>query len=219
MDDLLGEQSDGRPPWVSRVMDDLLGEQSDGRPPWVSRVMGEQSDRRWVSIVIDDLLATMIPESGGIYTYIRRTLGPTPGFVYLWMALIIEEPTMRVVDGYTFGYYILQPFFPHDPPVVPIKLLAAVLIVFLAWVNCCAVKVSVALQDVLMIPKILILGSIIITGIYRLVTDPSSSYEEPFQGTCLALPVIATAFYQGLYTYDGWWVPPSVSWGWMQEHN
>ncbi|XP_053635046.1 Y+L amino acid transporter 2-like [Cherax quadricarinatus] len=149
-------------------------------------------------------LATMIPESGGIYTYIRRTLGPTPGFVYLWMALIIEEPTMRVVDGYTFGYYILQPFFPHDPPVVPIKLLAAVLIVFLAWVNCCAVKVSVALQDVLMIPKILILGSIIITGIYRLVTDPSSSYEEPFQGTCLALPVIATAFYQGLYTYDGW---------------
>ncbi|XP_042222290.1 LOW QUALITY PROTEIN: Y+L amino acid transporter 2-like [Homarus americanus] len=152
-------------------------------------------------------LATMMPESGGMYTYIHTAFGPLPAFVYLWTALIIEEPTMRVIDAFTFGTYVLQPFFPSDPPQVPVRLLAAALILFLAWVNCRGLKGSVNLQDVLMIPKVLILGSIIGVGFYQLATGTSSStsYQgDVFQGTRLSVAVIATAFYQGLYTYDGW---------------
>ncbi|KAG7168980.1 Y+L amino acid transporter 2-like 8 [Homarus americanus] len=155
-------------------------------------------------------LATMMPESGGMYTYIHTAFGPLPAFVYLWTALIIEEPTMRVIDAFTFGTYVLQPFFPSDPPQVPVRLLAAALILFLAWVNCRGLKGSVNLQDVLMIPKVLILGSIIGVGFYQLATGTSSStsYQgDVFQGTRLSVAVIATAFYQGLYTYDGWTFP------------
>ncbi|XP_045592606.2 Y+L amino acid transporter 2 isoform X1 [Procambarus clarkii] len=148
--------------------------------------------------------ATMIPVSGGFYTYISVAFGPAPAFVHLWVNIIIVQPTMQVVNAYTFGYYVLRPFFPDDPPDAAIRLLAAALIVLLAWINSRTVRVSVALQNVLMIPKLMILAGIIITGLYYLATDLSPSYHHPFHHTRFYLPALITAFYQGIYTYDGW---------------
>ena len=75
---------------------------------------------------------------------------------------------------------------------------------FLAWLNIRSVKGSLILQNVLVFPKIIILGAIIIVGFYRLATSPSSSFNDPFANTSVDPPTIATAFYQGLYTYNGW---------------
>ncbi|KAK8379016.1 hypothetical protein O3P69_009636 [Scylla paramamosain] len=151
-------------------------------------------------------LATMIPSSGGAYSYVLAAYGRVAAFVYLWMSLFLEEANMLAIDALTFGTYVLQPFFPDSqtPPEIPVRLMAAVIILFLAWLNIRSVKASVVLQNVLMFPKFVILGAITIVGIYRLATSPSSSFNDSFANTFTGPATIATAFYQGLYTYNGW---------------
>ncbi|XP_045108013.1 Y+L amino acid transporter 2-like [Portunus trituberculatus] len=151
-------------------------------------------------------LAAMIPSSGGAYSYVLTAYGRVAAFVFLWMSLFLEEVNMMAIDALTFGTYVLQPFFPDSqtPPEIPVRLLAAVMILFLMWLNIRSVKGSVVLQNVLVFPKFIILGAIIIVGFYRLATSPSSSFNDAFANTSTNPATIATAFYQGLYTYNGW---------------
>lgn len=53
----------------------------------------------------------MIPKSGGDYAYISAAFGGLPGFLYLWVALIIIMPTGNAVISLTFAHYILKPLF------------------------------------------------------------------------------------------------------------
>ncbi|KAK3873882.1 hypothetical protein Pcinc_021143 [Petrolisthes cinctipes] len=153
-------------------------------------------------------LATMIPESGGAYSYVRAAFGDTAAFLCMWTSITIEDPTTRVIEALTFANYVLQPFFPShsQPPEVPLRLLAALVIVFLAWLNIYSVKASLFLQKAILAPKVLILVAIISVGLYRLALDPttSTSFVSPFVGSSKTAPLLATAFHQGLYTYDGW---------------
>ena len=74
-------------------------------------------------------LGTCILKSGGDYAYIRESLGPLPGFLYLWVALVVIIPTGNAVTALTFAYYILQPIFPTcDPNDIVIRLLASLAI-------------------------------------------------------------------------------------------
>ena len=62
----------------------------------------------------------------GDYAYIRESLGPLLGFLYILVALIVIIPTGNSVTSLTFAYYILQPIFPTcDPNDVGVRLLAA----------------------------------------------------------------------------------------------
>lgn len=74
-------------------------------------------------------LGTMILKSGGDYAYIRESLGPLPGFLYLWVAQVVILPTGNAVMALTFSYYVLQPIFPTcEPPESLIRILAALAI-------------------------------------------------------------------------------------------
>jgi len=74
-------------------------------------------------------LGTCILESGGDYAYIKKAFGSLPGFLYLWVALVVIIPTGNAVTSLTFSYYILQPLFPTcEPPDASVRLLAALAI-------------------------------------------------------------------------------------------
>ncbi len=74
-------------------------------------------------------LGTSILKSGADYAYISEAFGPLPGFLYLWVAIIVIMPTGNAVCALTFSYYTLQPIFPTcEPPQSVIVLLAAVAI-------------------------------------------------------------------------------------------
>jgi len=78
-------------------------------------------------------LGTSILRSGGDYAYIRESLGGLPGFLYLWVAIVVIFPTGNAVAALTFAYYILQPIFPTcEPPESAVRLIAA-----LAICECC----------------------------------------------------------------------------------
>ncbi|XP_066940167.1 Y+L amino acid transporter 2-like [Macrobrachium rosenbergii] len=151
-------------------------------------------------------LGTMIPKSGGDYAYIHEAFGPLPAFLYLWVALVIIMPTGNTVIALTFANYILQPLFSNcdSPPDIPIRLIAAVVICFLTWVNCTNVKWATKVQDVFTGSKIFALIIIIGAGVYHLATGNVDNYRKPFEGTNMDVAAFATAFYQGLFSFAGW---------------
>jgi len=80
-------------------------------------------------------LGTSVLSSGGDYAYIRESLGGLPGFLYLWVAIVVIMPTGNAIGALTFAYYILQPIFPTcEPPESAVRLIAA-----LAISECCVV--------------------------------------------------------------------------------
>ncbi|VDL66443.1 unnamed protein product [Nippostrongylus brasiliensis] len=49
-----------------------------------------------------------------------------PAFLFLWMALVIINPTSNAIIALTFANYALKPFFPNcEVPVLAVDLLAA----------------------------------------------------------------------------------------------
>lgn len=58
----------------------------------------------------------MIPKSGGDYAYINAAFGPLPGFLYLWVALLILVPAGNAITALTFAQYLLKPFYPVCEP-------------------------------------------------------------------------------------------------------
>jgi len=151
-------------------------------------------------------LGTMIPLSGGDYIYIGEAFGPLPAFLYLWVSLLIIQPTGNAIIALAFAKYIIYPWFSactHIPD-ISIKLIAAVLTCFLTWVNCVSTRASLKMQDFLTLAKVGALIVIIVAGVYHLATGNTQNFQDPFVDTHWEASSIATAFYQGLFSFAGW---------------
>ncbi|XP_015584755.1 Y+L amino acid transporter 2 [Cephus cinctus] len=150
-------------------------------------------------------LGTSIPRSGGDYAYIHEAFGALPSFLYLWAANLIFVPTTNAIMGLTFAQYVLQPFFPNCPiPDAGVRLIAALTICLLTFVNCYDVKETSKMQNVFMFAKIAALVIIIIAGLTWLMMGHAENFENAFEGTTTDPGKIAVAFYSGIFSYSGW---------------
>ena len=66
------------------------------------------------------------------------------------------------------------------------------------------VKWAANVQNVFMMSKVVALTVVIVTGAVHLGTGHLDNYKDPMYGTNWLPGVIATAFYQSLFAYDGW---------------
>ena len=108
-------------------------------------------------------------QPGGDYTYILDSLGPFIGFVRLWAECLIVRPCTITIVALTFAKYSVQLIFPEcDPPEESVKMLAAVCICVLAFINCWNVKWATAVQDIFTYAKLLALFLIMATGVVQL---------------------------------------------------
>ncbi|KAK7583776.1 hypothetical protein V9T40_004739 [Parthenolecanium corni] len=115
-------------------------------------------------------LGCMISKTGADYAYIMETFGPFLAFVRLWVECMIVRPCSQAIVALTFSVYALKPFFEDcDPPESATKLLAAVCIMFLTFVNCWNVHWTTMVQDVFTFAKLLALVIIIIAGFVELI--------------------------------------------------
>ncbi|XP_004421287.1 large neutral amino acids transporter small subunit 2 isoform X1 [Diceros bicornis minor] len=153
-------------------------------------------------------LGVTIPKSGGDYSYVKDIFGGLAGFLRLWIAVLVIYPTNQAVIALTFSNYVLQPLFPTClPPDSGLRLLAAICLLLLTWVNCSSVRWATRVQDIFTAGKLLALALIIIMGVVQICKgeyfwlEPKNAFanfREPNIG------LIALAFLQGSFAYGGW---------------
>ncbi|KAJ3595557.1 hypothetical protein NHX12_004860 [Muraenolepis orangiensis] len=153
-------------------------------------------------------LGVTIPKSGGDYSYVKDIFGGLAGFLRLWIAVLVIYPTNQAVIALTFSNYILQPLFPSClPPEAGLRLLAAVCLLLLTWVNCSNVRWATRVQDVFTAGKLLALGLIILMGLIQICKghyhwlEPAHAFQT-FRGYDVGR--IALSFLQGSFAYGGW---------------
>ncbi|XP_076028731.1 large neutral amino acids transporter small subunit 1 isoform X1 [Oratosquilla oratoria] len=148
-------------------------------------------------------LGCMIQKTGADYAYIMTTFGPFLAFMRLWVECMIVRPCSQTIVALTFSIYIMKPFFPTcDPPDASARLLAAVCILVLTFVNCWSVKWATRVQDIFTGAKLFALAIIIVTGFVQLGRGQTQHFN--FDNTEPDVTKIALSFYSGLFAYNGW---------------
>lgn len=152
-------------------------------------------------------LGTMIPKSGGDYAYISAAFGPFAAFLQLWTMLVIVQPAGNAIVALTFANYVLRPFYNDVeclPPPLALRLIAAIVLCLLTFINCYNVKWATFVQDSLMFAKVIALVIIIIAGFVHLGQGNAGNLQNMFEGTTRDPGLICLSFYAGLFSYAGW---------------
>ncbi|XP_020280702.1 Y+L amino acid transporter 2 [Pseudomyrmex gracilis] len=150
-------------------------------------------------------LGTSILRSGGDYAYIHEAFGELPSFLYLWAANLIFVPTTNAIMALTFAQYIVEPFFTTcATPDDGVRLIAALTLCLLTFINCYGVKETSIMQNIFMYAKVAALVIIIITGLVWICSGHTENFENSFENTNVDPGKIAVAFYSGIFSYSGW---------------
>ncbi|XP_029349154.1 b(0,+)-type amino acid transporter 1 isoform X1 [Echeneis naucrates] len=150
-------------------------------------------------------LGTIIPESGAEYIYMLRTVGRVVAFMFVFSFIIVMRPASATVIALGFAEYVVAPFYSDcSPPELVVKSVAAGGIIVLAIINCLSVRLSTGIQVVTMVVKVLAMALIIISGVVMLFQGNTQNFVNSFEGTHVSVNAIGFAFYQGLWSYDGW---------------
>uniref|UniRef100_A0A3Q3G4N2 b(0,+)-type amino acid transporter 1 n=1 Tax=Labrus bergylta TaxID=56723 RepID=A0A3Q3G4N2_9LABR len=156
-------------------------------------------------------IGTIISESGGDFIYILRIYGPCPAFFAAITFILVVRPFGIAAMAISIAEYVTAPFYTDClPPQIVVKCAAAVAILVVAFVNVLNVRVAIKIQVVFLVAKVLALTFIIIGGIVKAIQNnnvivENLKVENAFKGTRYSLSTLGMAFYQGLWSYAGWY--------------
>ncbi|MDQ2867246.1 MAG: amino acid permease [Verrucomicrobiota bacterium] len=141
-------------------------------------------------------LATLMPEVGGQYAYLREAFHPLIGFLYGWALLLVIQTGGMAAVAITFARYFLE----LTNIAAPDWLIAASALAVLTLINCLGVVCGGRTQSLLMVLKILALAALIGIGFFApvhtaIAAVPSSADTLTDFGGAL-VPV--------LFAYGGW---------------
>lgn len=138
---------------------------------------------------------------GGQYAYLREAYHPAVGFVYGWALLLVIQTGGMAAVAVTFARYFRE--ITHLP--FGDKLVAAVTLGLLTIINCIGVKAGSAVQNVLMVIKILALVMLVGCALW-LVGLPNMSFTPALDRPVSLGLVAAFAAAMGpvMFTYGGW---------------
>lgn len=154
-------------------------------------------------------LGTMMPKSGGEFTYMKDGFGAPLGFLYSWVAVLLIKPSSISAISAVFGQYATEVFYDSPdcpPPTSLVKMVTVAAIILLTCINCLSTKSATSLQIAMTAAKLFALVLIICVGFVRMFQgytehiSPSASFE----GSSTQVFAYGIAFYQGLWAYDGW---------------
>jgi APA family basic amino acid/polyamine antiporter len=171
-------------------------------------------------------LGAMMPETGGIYVYFRRMFGDFVAFLYGWAAFSVINTAATAAISFVCAQYM--DYFLHLPRfteaveksfILPlpfigdlyplqnfgVKILAAVLIALLTWINVRSVKAGSTFQLVTTIVKIVLIV-LLVGGIFFSGQGSFSNFytaADPKSGSDLLAGIIA-ALTGAFFAYDGW---------------
>ncbi|KAG1684573.1 b(0,+)-type amino acid transporter 1 [Nymphon striatum] len=170
-------------------------------------------------------LGTMLPHSGAEYMYFYEAFGSLPAFMFAWVSVFVLKPSMLAIICLSLGEYVAEPL-SHGcvTSQIIIKLIAAFTVIGITYINCFSVTVATKIQNVFTAAKLFAIAIIIVGGLYQMasgmsrlgfyfadahlsliyLTGQTQFLYEGFEGSTKSFSDIATAFYSGLWAYDGW---------------
>uniref|UniRef100_A0A8C6Z9D3 b(0,+)-type amino acid transporter 1 n=1 Tax=Nothoprocta perdicaria TaxID=30464 RepID=A0A8C6Z9D3_NOTPE len=200
---------------VSFIAGTMVGSGIFMSPEWVLYHMGSPASSLviWASCGLLAMLGalsyaelgTIIKESGGEYIYILRIFGPLPAFLFAYSSVILVRPGSLAAVCLSFAEYAVAPFYPGcASPQIVIKCTAAACILLLTIINCLNVKLVTSIMNIFTAAKLLALLVIAVGGLVLLAKGHTQNFQNGFQNTTAGIAPIGVAFYQGLWSYDGW---------------
>ena len=142
-------------------------------------------------------LASVRPDVGGQYAYLREAFHPLVAFVYGWVLLLVIQTGGMAAVAVTFAQYFVQltrvPIrYPH---------LAAIVLAILTIINCFGVRAGGTVQNVLMVLKIAAIVGLVACGF--LLGDAVST-NDVLSTSNASLQAFGLALVPVIFSYGGW---------------
>lgn len=145
-------------------------------------------------------VASRIPKSGGIYTYIEELYGKAWGFVCGWVQVVIYGPALMSALSLYFASLFVQFFKLDNTSQIPVAFLV---LFFLSSVSAVGTHYGAWLSSVTTVLKLI---PIAVIGVCGLVMG-----QEPIFGQIFSVPAatgqaagLGAAILATLWAYDGW---------------
>lgn len=139
-------------------------------------------------------LARRIPESGGEYLFLSRTIHPAAGYVSGWLSLLVGFSAPIAAAAFALGEYT-RGWFPES---MNPRWTGTAAITGLALVHSISVRRAVWLQNAVVAGKILlILAFVVVAGVHLEPTESRLAGEPTLGGFAVSLVWIS-------FAYSGW---------------
>ena len=147
----------------------------------------------------------MIPSSGAEYSYFMVAFGPFPAYMFSWVSTIIIKPSQLAIICLSFAEYVVEAFaYECAPSDTLLKIVGMTTVAVVTLVNCLSVRLATTVQNVFCFCKLLAIFIIIAGGIYQMIMGERSDFLRDESSEMPSVGRLATAFYSGLWAYDGW---------------
>lgn len=138
-------------------------------------------------------LARRIPESGGEYRFLSRTVHPAAGYLAGWVSLLVGFSAPVAAAAFGFGAYA-KAWAPGVPP----QALGTLLVLACAGLHATQVRRGARVQDAAVVVKLLIIVGFVGLAATRLRDVPAAAVEAP-PVTAFAVALVWVSF-----SYSGW---------------
>lgn len=153
-------------------------------------------------------LGTMNTSSGAEYAYFMDAFGAPPAFLFSWVSTLVLKPSQMAIICLSFAQYTVEAFTVDcEPPDEVVKIVALLAIVLILLINCYSVNLATGVQNAFTAAKLMAILVVIVGGSYKLIQGNTQHLQTAFNtidGSTLNIGRLATAFYTGLWAYDGW---------------
>ncbi|XP_050460053.1 b(0,+)-type amino acid transporter 1-like isoform X1 [Cataglyphis hispanica] len=153
-------------------------------------------------------LGTMNTSSGAEYAYFMDAFGAPPAFLFSWVSTLVLKPSQMAIICLSFAQYTVEAFTVDcEPPDQVVKVVALLAIVLILLINCYSVNLATGVQNAFTAAKLMAILVVIVGGSYKLIQGNTQHLQTAFDtidGSTINFGRLATAFYTGLWAYDGW---------------
>ena len=151
-------------------------------------------------------LASMWPQSGGEYVYLRKIFGGLPSFLSGWISLMVGFTASIAVATLTLVWYLSEAVnvgILQNP--TNQKVLAASIIFIFGFWHLIGVKFGGFIQNAMTIVKIIIILLLVFFGLYFADWSHISRLTESYkEGASFFSPTSSFALLMIMFAYSGW---------------
>src|SRR6516225_2759960 len=143
-------------------------------------------------------LAGALPETGGVFVYLREAFGRMAAFLFGWAELTVVRASALGAIAIVFAEYFLRMIGVNDPDTVHYT--AAVSILLVAAFNSAGIQIAAGVQNVTAAAKYLALVVLVLASF--LIQVPVQTAAVSSAPTSVGL--FGLALISILWVYDGW---------------